>query len=97
VQRLTSEPAQFFGLDVGTLDIGAQADITMINPEALEPYESDPNRQLIYRDLFEHKQMVNRSDGVVSRVLISGETVWCDNDFTASLGSKTLGRALRAA
>lgn len=97
VQRLTSEPAQFFGLDVGTLDIGAQADITMINPEILAPYESDPNRQLIYRDLFEHKQMVNRSDGVVSRVLISGETVWCDNDFTASLGSKTLGRALRAA
>ncbi|MEH6569892.1 MAG: amidohydrolase family protein [Halioglobus sp.] len=97
VQRLTSEPAQFFGLDVGTLDIGAQADITMINPDALAPYESDPNRQLVYRDLFEHKQMVNRSDGVVSRVLISGETVWCDNDFTASLGSKTLGRALRAA
>jgi N-acyl-D-aspartate/D-glutamate deacylase len=97
VQRLTSEPAQFFGLDVGTLDIGAQADITMINPEALAPYESDPNRQLIYRELFEHNQMVNRSDGVVSRVLISGETVWCDNDFTASLGSKTLGRALRAA
>ena len=97
VQRLTSEPAQFFGLDVGTLDIGAQADITMINPEALSPYESDPNRQLIYRDLFEHQQMVNRSDGVVSRVLIRGETVWCDNDFTASLGSKTLGRALRAA
>ncbi|MFK8049930.1 MAG: amidohydrolase family protein [Halioglobus sp.] len=97
VQRLTSEPARFFGLDVGTLDIGAQADITIIDPEALGPYESDPNRQFVYRDLFEHKQIVNRSDGVVSRVLISGETVWCDNDFTSTLGTKPLGRALRAA
>ena len=97
VQRLTSEPARFFGLDVGTLDIGAQADITIIDPEALAPYESDPNRQFVYRDLFEHKQIVNRSDGVVSRVLISGETVWCDNDFTSTLGTKPLGRALRAA
>ncbi len=97
VQRLTSEPARFFGLDVGTLEIGAQADITIIDPQALAPYESDPNRQLVYRDLFEHNQLVNRSDGVVSRVLIKGETVWCDNDFTPALGSKTLGRALRAA
>ena len=30
VKRLTREPAQFFGLDVGTLEIGAQADITVI-------------------------------------------------------------------
>lgn len=97
VHRLTREPAEFFGLDVGTLEIGAQADITMIDPEALSPYECDPNRQLVYRDLFEHEQMVNRSDGVVSRVLINGETAWCDNDFAPALGSKTLGRALRAA
>ncbi|MFT4822231.1 MAG: N-acyl-D-aspartate/D-glutamate deacylase [Halioglobus sp.] len=97
VKRLTSEPAHFFGLDVGTLEIGAQADITIIDPEALAPYESDPNRRLVYRDLFEHNQLVNRSDGVVSRVLIKGETVWCDNDFTQVLGTKTLGRALRAA
>jgi N-acyl-D-aspartate/D-glutamate deacylase len=97
VQRLTSEPAKFFGLDVGTLEIGAQADITMIDPQALAPYDSDPSRQLVYRDLFEHQQMVNRPDGVVTRVLINGETVWCDNDFAPALGSKTLGRALRAA
>jgi len=96
VQRLTREPAEFFGLDVGTLNIGAQADIVLLNPDALQDYQCDDNRQLIYRDLFEHDQMVNRSDGVVSRVLIKGETVWLDNDFTPSLGSKTLGRALRA-
>jgi N-acyl-D-aspartate/D-glutamate deacylase len=97
VQRLTSEPAAFFGLDVGTLDIGAQADIVLIDPVALSAYECDPNRHFEYREIFEHKQMLNRSDGVVSRVLIKGTTVWTGEDFAQDFGSKTLGRALRAA
>jgi N-acyl-D-aspartate/D-glutamate deacylase len=97
VQRLTAEPAEFFGLDVGTLEIGAQADIVLIDPEALAQHECDSNRKLVHRELFQHKQMVNRSDGVVSRVLINGTTVWQGRQFSADYGSKTLGRALRAA
>ncbi|MEM8501440.1 MAG: amidohydrolase family protein [Pseudomonadota bacterium] len=96
VHRLTREPAEFFGLDVGRLDIGAQADITIVDPERLAQYDSNDNRKIIYRELFEHEQMVNRSDGVVSRVLIKGETVWQDQQFSAALGQKKLGRALRA-
>jgi N-acyl-D-aspartate/D-glutamate deacylase len=96
VRRLTAEPAAFFGLDVGSLEIGAQADIVLIDPDALQGHDCDESRQLVYRDLFEHQQMVSRSDGVVSRVLIRGETVWADNDFAPALGSKPLGRALRA-
>ena len=69
----------------------------LIDPEVLANYECDPNRHLIHRELFEHKQMVNRSDGVVNRVLIRGHTVWEGTDFTATYGSETLGRALRAA
>jgi len=97
VQRLTSEPAAFFGLDVGTLEIGAQADIVLIDPAALADYECDEHRQFVHRELFDHMQMVNRSDGVVSRVLIKGKTVWEGLEFTPVLGSETLGRALRAA
>jgi len=97
VQRLTSEPAEFFGLDVGTLEIGAQADIVLIDPAALAEYECDEHRQFVHRELFDHMQMVNRSDGVVSRVLIRGKTVWEGLEFTPVLGSETLGRALRAA
>ncbi len=96
VKRLTREPAEFFGLDVGTLDPGAQADITLIDPEALKSYDSDAGRQLMYRDIFQHQQLVNRSDGVVSQVLIRGETVWAGAEATAALGNKSLGRALRA-
>ena len=97
VKRLTTEPAEFFGLDVGTMNIGAQADLALIDPEALKAWNSNDNRELLYRELFQHKQMVSRSDGVVSCVLIKGEPVWQDGDFTDALGTRKLGRALRAA
>ena len=97
VSRLTREPAEFFGLDVGSLEIGARADITLIDPEALRQWDDASHRRLEYRELFEHRQMVSRSDGVVTRVFIHGEPVWEEGDFTEVLGSRPLGRALRAA
>ncbi len=97
VQRLTSEPAEFFGLDVGSLEIGAQADMVIIDPEALAQHECDPNRHFEYREIFDHKQMVNRSDGVVDRVFINGTTVWEGTEFASDFGTAPVGRALRAA
>lgn len=97
VKRLTREPAEFFGLDVGTLDIGAQADVVLLNPDALKGWDSNDNRVLEYRELFQHQQMFNRSEGVVSTVLINGEAVWRDGAATGALGVQKLGRALRAA
>ena len=97
VKRLTRDPAEFFGLDVGSLDIGAQADIVLLDPLALQAWDSNDTRQLHYRELFEHNQMINRSDGVVTCVLINGETVWRDGEVTEMLGRQPLGRALRAA
>lgn len=97
VKRLTREPADFFGLDVGRLDIGSQADIVLVDPEALKAWDSNDNRVFEYRELFKHKQMFNRSEGVVTIVLINGEPVWQDGQATETLGTKRLGRALRAA
>lgn len=98
VKRLTSEPARFFGLDgVGRLELGAQADLVIIDPEALRGWDDISTRQLIYRDLFEHQQLVSRSDGVVTHTFINGEAAWRDGEFTEALGTRTLGRALRAA
>lgn len=97
VKRLTSEPAAFFGLDVGTLDIGAQADIVLVDPEVLKTWDSNDTRVLEYRELFKHRQMFNRSEGVVTEVLINGEPVWQNGEATGALGSQRLGRALRAA
>ncbi|TGD71753.1 aminoacylase [Mangrovimicrobium sediminis] len=96
VRRLTREPAEFFGLDVGSLELGAQADITMLDPQALASWDDKASRQFIHRPQFEHRQLVSRSDGVVTHTFINGEEVWCEGAATAALGSKTLGRALRA-
>ena len=97
VQRLTREPAEFFGLDVGTLEIGAQADMVLINPEQLRQWDTNDTRRYEYRELFEHHQMVNRPENIVERVFIRGRTVWRGNDFAEDYGTAPLGRALQAA
>jgi N-acyl-D-aspartate/D-glutamate deacylase len=96
VKRLTREPAEFFGIDAGRLDVGAQADLVLVDPQALLRYDTDASRQMIYRDIFEHDQLVNRSDGVVTAVFIAGEQVWNGRDFTPALGTRKLGHALTA-
>jgi N-acyl-D-aspartate/D-glutamate deacylase len=96
VQRLTREPARFFGIDAGRIDIGCQADLVLIDPEGLLGYDTDANRKMVHRDIFEHDQLVNRSDGVVSAVFIAGCQVWNGAGCTAPLGVRRLGRALTA-
>lgn len=97
VRRLTREPAEFFGLDVGTLELGTQADMVVIDPEILQRWDCNDTREYVYRDLFEHHQMVNRPPAIVREVMIRGELVWENGDFTPVLGEETLGRALQAA
>ena len=96
VKRLTREPAEFFGVDAGRLEVGAQADLVLIDPEALRGYDTDANRRMVYREIFEHDQLVNRSDGVVTGVFIAGEQVWDGRGFTPALGTRKLGRPLTA-
>jgi N-acyl-D-aspartate/D-glutamate deacylase len=97
VRRLTRAPAEFFGVDAGRMDVGAQADLTLIDPRALTAYDTDASRRMVYREIFEHDQLVNRSDGVVTAVFIAGEQVWDGHEVTPALGTRKLGRALRAA
>jgi len=95
VKRLTREPAEFFSLEAGTLDIGAQADIAIIDPEALAKHDDDANRKMIYRDIFSHEQLVSRSNGVVPFVFINGECAWQDDKIQEVLGKTKLGSYLR--
>ncbi len=97
VRRLTRAPAEFFGVDAGRMDVGAQADLVLIDPKALSRYDTDASRRMVYREVFEHDQLVNRSDGVVTSVFIAGEQVWDGRSVTPALGTRKLGRALRAA
>ncbi|RLA44432.1 MAG: aminoacylase [Gammaproteobacteria bacterium] len=97
VHRLTREPAEFFGLNVGTIEPGAQADIVLLNPENLKNHDMNAGRTKVFNEIFEHEVLVNRSDGVVEQVYINGTRVWEDaSHHTAALGTQTLGRVLRA-
>lgn len=95
VRRLTAEPAEFIGVDAGSIQVGDRADVTLIDPAALAAYDSEASSRFIWRDDYEHEQMVNRSDGVVSAVFVGGEQVWDGRRFTEAAGRRTLGRALR--
>ncbi len=95
VSRLTREPAEFFDLDVGVLERGRPADVTIIDPEALRGHDGEGSVIENYRESFEHHQLVNRSDGVVSLVVIGGKVAWEGTDFTDALGKVKMGRALR--
>ncbi len=96
VQRLTREPAEFFGLDTGRMDVGCRADLVQLDPAALAGYDGDANIRYQYRDVFDCHQLVNRSDGVVGGVYIAGEKVWDGAGFTEAFGRERLGRALVA-
>ena len=96
VRRLTREPADFFGVDAGRIDIGCRADITLLNPDALKGYDGDAGIGLIYRDSYECHQLVNRSDGVVDGVYIAGRQLWNGTGYAATFGREQTGRALTA-
>ena len=98
VRRLTREPAEFFDLDVGGMEVGAQADLLLIDPQRLAEHDTNARRQKIMHEIFGREMMVNRSDGVVWQVYIRGRRVWEDGcKYTPVLGSETLGRALTSA
>lgn len=96
VHRLTVEPAEFFNLDVGRIEEGVAADLVLIDPNALRAYDGEAGVKRIYREDFEHHQLVNRSDGVVNLVLINGQIAWRGNEAAPALGQTKMGRVLRA-
>lgn len=93
-KRLTRDPADFFAVDAGRIDIGAQADITLIDPEKLRRYDAEANTKRVFRDTLGHDQLVNRSDGVVTHVLVAGAMVFSGGAFTDIFESRKLGRVL---
>jgi N-acyl-D-aspartate/D-glutamate deacylase len=96
VRRLTRAPAEFFGVDAGRIDPGSRGDVVLIDPQRLLAYDTDASRVMVYREIFEHDQLVNRSDGVVTGVWIAGEQVWNGRGILPALGTRRLGRPLTA-
>ncbi len=96
VKRLTKDVADIFGVRAGSIDIGEPADLVMIDPEALDTYEAENHVARIYREEFEHEQLVNRSDGVVMATIIGGKIIWQDGTFSKQINIEKYGRVLTA-
>jgi hypothetical protein len=98
VGRLTRVPAEFWGVQdtLGTIEPGKQADLTLIDPNALRAYDSDAGTTFGYREAVAAEQMLNRSDGVVTDVWIAGIPAWRDAEPTEHLGATHMGSALTA-
>jgi N-acyl-D-aspartate/D-glutamate deacylase len=96
VKRLTRDAADVFGLDAGSIEIGDQADLVLIDPKALALHDGEANTIRIWRDTLQNDQLVNRSDGVVRGVFIRGEEVFDGAAFSSVFEKKKLGRVLLA-
>jgi N-acyl-D-aspartate/D-glutamate deacylase len=99
VGRLTRVPAEFWGVDqtVGAIEPGRQADMILIDPDALRAYDSEARTIFEYREAVAAEQMLNRSEGVVTDVWIAGTPAWRDSKATKNLGQVTMGKALTVA
>jgi dihydroorotase-like cyclic amidohydrolase len=96
VKRLTRDAANIFGIAGGQIKVGERADITIVNPEELEVYEGENSVQRIYREDFEHEQLVNRSDGVVTATIVSGRAIWQNSKFANDINKSKYGKCLLA-
>jgi N-acyl-D-aspartate/D-glutamate deacylase len=95
VKRLTKDAAELFGVDRGSIYEGDVADLILVNPKKLVSYDGEANVKRIFREEYQHQQLVNRSDGIVPLVLINGEQAWKDDTFARALGQKRLGSLLK--
>ncbi|TGN40185.1 N-acyl-D-amino-acid deacylase family protein [Marinobacter confluentis] len=94
VRRLTSDPARVFGVKGGSINVGDQADLILIDPSALRRLDHNNTVKRQYREEFQHEQLVNRTDGVVPLVMIAGHAAWNGDDFEQDLGNTRMGKVL---
>jgi N-acyl-D-aspartate/D-glutamate deacylase len=88
IWRLTGELADWMGIDAGRLAVGSRADVTVIDPTALDA-RLDEYHEATMEGFGDLRRMVNRSDGAVSSVLINGRVAFDGTAFAGDLGKAT--------
>jgi N-acyl-D-aspartate/D-glutamate deacylase len=94
VKRLTRDAAEVFRVKGGCINVGDQADLILIDPDALQRFDHHNSAQRIYRNEFQHDQLVNRTDGVVPLVMIKGHVAWRGDHFEQDFGRQQYGCVL---
>lgn len=94
IWRLTKEQGDWFNLDCGHLAEGKTADLVLLNPENFKNINENVEMESI-KEFGNFDRLVNRNDGVVTRVLVGGKTIFENEKFTEDYGkSKKYGRFL---
>ncbi len=94
VQRLTSEIADWLGIDAGTLAVGRRADLVVVDPQHLDAVEDIHEAAL---PAFGLSRLVRRNDEAVRVVLISGRLASAHGVPGPGLGTDSgFGQVLRA-
>ena len=96
VKRLTKDAADVFGVSGGTVYTNDVADLILVDPGVLQGYDGEQNVRRVFREEYQHEQLVNRSDDVVPLVMIGGKIAWENKCFSEDLGQKAYGRLLRS-
>lgn len=95
VKKLTSLPAEFFNLNAGNIRVGVQADICIIDPQALQKWNPEKTYRFVYRQALDCKQVINRPENVVKLVMINGKFAWKNGQYAEDFGHHAYGRVLR--
>lgn len=95
IYRLTKLPAEWLGLNTGSLTVGDKADVVVINPNKLQTNLGAPIEDYDER-LKGAYRMVKRSDGIVKHVLVGGEEIFNEEGFAKDLGQKKYGKLLKS-
>jgi N-acyl-D-aspartate/D-glutamate deacylase len=93
--KLATEQAQWFDLEVGTLTLGAKADIAIINPQGLTQEISEYHEaKMPYMDNLQ--RMVRRNDQAVRATIINGKVAYELGQFADDFGQIAYGSFLKA-
>ena len=97
INRLTKLPADWLGLDAGSIEIGRRADLCVIDPSQLESGLTQEPLEDYHPSLGGAFRYVKRSDGVVNHVFVNGHEVFNDqHGFVKDLGKRQYGQLLRS-
>ena len=97
INRLTKLPADWLGLDAGSIEIGRRADLCVMDPTKLEDGLTQEPIEDYHPSLGGAFRYVKRSDGVVNHVFVNGQEVFSDQQgFAKELGKKQYGQLLRS-
>ncbi len=97
IHRLTKMPAEWLGLDAGSLEPGRRADVCILDPNKLSSGLTEEPVEDYHPSLKGAFRYVKRSDGVVNHVLVNGQEVFNDTEgFADGVGKRKYGQLLRS-